>query len=141
MLEDARGRAYSDVGHDFDSDPTLATDPLITGTAPNYLYTGVSPAEPLAGRSVDAGAAGGSDSQPAVPLQPAPVTSQQGRDRPTPPTVYVTHVTPATGTRTSGSWPGHVDAGQYATAARSVTMSTFLSDAVAPPDPQSPRAG
>ncbi|HEV8627246.1 MAG TPA: hypothetical protein VG034_22600, partial [Acidimicrobiia bacterium] len=26
VLEDARGRAYGDVGHDFDSDPTLATD-------------------------------------------------------------------------------------------------------------------
>ena len=43
VLEGARGRAYGDVGHDFDSDPTLATDPLITGTAPNLMYTGVTP--------------------------------------------------------------------------------------------------
>src|SRR5947208_4406152 len=48
VLEDARGRAYGDVGHDFDSDPTLATDPLITGTAPNFVYIWVTPIEPLA---------------------------------------------------------------------------------------------
>src|SRR5256714_13541644 len=48
VLEDARGRAYGDVGHDLDSDPTLATDPPITGTGANRLYTRVSPAEPLA---------------------------------------------------------------------------------------------
>src|SRR5262245_14241125 len=56
VIEDARGRAYGDVGHDFDSDPTLATDPKITGTGSNLMYTGVTPAEPLAGSNVDAGA-------------------------------------------------------------------------------------
>ena len=49
VMEEARSRAYGDVGHDLDSDPTLASDPLITGSAPNLLYTGVTPPEPLAG--------------------------------------------------------------------------------------------
>src|SRR5205807_2075507 len=52
ILEDARARAYGAVGHDLDSDPTLATDPLITGTSPNLVYTGVTPPEPLAGCQV-----------------------------------------------------------------------------------------
>src|SRR5437588_5769616 len=77
VLEDARGRAYGDVGHDLDSDPTLATDPLLTGTGSNRLYTGVSPPEPLAASSVDAGAAGGTVNNPLYPFSPHQFTSKR----------------------------------------------------------------
>ncbi|MDQ1487965.1 MAG: hypothetical protein QOJ23_479 [Actinomycetota bacterium] len=136
VLEDARGRAYGDVGHDLDSDPTLATDPLITGTAPNLSYTGVSPAEPLASSSVDAGAAGGTVNNPLYPFSPHRFTSTREKTVYTT-SVYVTTVTPATGDpykriTAKVSWTP----AQYATAARSVTLSSFLFNAVAPPDPK-----
>lgn len=136
VLEGARGRDYGDVGHDFDSDPSLATDPLITGIAPNYMFTGVTPAEPLAASAVDAGATGGTVDNPLWPFSPHKFTSQ--REKTTYTTeVYVTTVTPASGDpykriTTKVSW----SPAQYATAARSVTLSTFLFNAGAPPDPK-----
>jgi type II secretory pathway pseudopilin PulG len=136
VLEGARGRDYGDVGHDFDSDPSLATDPLITGAAPNYLFTGVTPAEPLAASAVDAGATGGTVDNPLWPFSPHKFTSK--REQTTFTTlVYVTVVTPASGDSykritTKVSW----SPAQYATAARSVTLSTFLFHAGTPPDPK-----
>jgi type II secretory pathway pseudopilin PulG len=136
VLEDARGRAYGDVGHDFDSDPTLATDPLITGTAPNLMFTGVTPAEPLAASAVDAGATGGTVNNPLWPFSPHRFTSQREQTIYTT-VVYVTVVTPASGDpykriTAKVSWSPT----QYATAARSVTLSSFLFNAGAPPDPK-----
>jgi hypothetical protein len=136
VMEDARGRAYGDVGHDFDSDPTLNTDPLITGTGSNRLYTGLSPAEPLAGSSVDAGAAGGTVNNPLWPFSPHIFTSMREHTTYTT-AVYVTMVTPATGdpykrVTVKVSW----SPAQYATTARSVTLSSFLFNALAPPDPR-----
>ena len=96
ILEDARARAYGAVGHDLDSDPTLATDPLITGTSPNLVYTGVTPPEPLAGSSVDAGAAGGTNTNPLFPFSPHTYTQQRDGSRYTT-SVYVTTITPASG--------------------------------------------
>ena len=135
VLENARARAYSEVGHDFDSDPTLATDPLITGTSPNLFYTGVSPAEPLAGSSVDAGASGGTNNNPLYPFSPHKSVSKRDGSRYTT-TVYVTTVTPATGDpykriSVTVSW-----APAQSTAARQLSISTFLYNVVAPPDPR-----
>ncbi|HEV3362552.1 MAG TPA: hypothetical protein VG795_00160 [Acidimicrobiia bacterium] len=136
VLEDARGRAYGDVGHDFDSDPTLATDPLITGTAPNFVYTGVTPHEPLAASAVDAGASGGTVNNALYPFSPHKFTSK--REQTTYTTeVYVSTVTPAVGEPYKRitvmiSWAP----AQYASAARSVTLSSFLFNAGAPPDPK-----
>jgi type II secretory pathway pseudopilin PulG len=132
VMENARGRAYGDVGHDFDSDPTLATDPDITGTAPNLAYNG----EPLAASAVDAGASGGTVTNPLFPFSPHKFTSK--REQTTYTTiVYITTVSPATGDpykriTTSVSW----SPAQYANAARSVTLSSFLFNAGAPPDPK-----
>jgi len=137
VLEDARGRNYGDVGHDLDSDPTLAADPLITGTGSNRLYTGVSPSEPLAASAVDAGAAGGTVNNPLFPFSPHIFTSKREQTTYTT-SVYVTTVTPAGGgdaykrITVKVSWTP----AQYATAAKSVTLSSFLFNAVAPPDPR-----
>src|SRR2546421_5897281 len=136
VLEDARGRAYGDVGHDFDSDPTLATDPLITGTAPNFVYTGVSPNEPLAASAVDAGASGGTVTNPLFPFSPHKFTSKREQTVYTT-QVYVSTVTPANGdpykrVTVKVSW----SPAQYANAAKSVTLSSFLFNAAAPPDPK-----
>jgi len=136
VLEDARGRAYGDVGHDFDSDPTLATDPLISGTAPNFVYKGVTPNEPLAASAVDAGANGGTVNNPLYPFSPHRFTLKREQTIYTT-EVYVSIVTPASGdpykrVTAKVSWRP----AQYANAARSVTLSTFLFNAVAPPDPK-----
>jgi len=136
VLEDARGRAYDDVGHDFDSDPTLATDPLITGSAPNFVYTGVTPNEPLAASAVNAGASGGTVANPLFPFSPHKFTSKREQTVYTT-EVYVTTVTPASGdpykrVTAKVSWAP----AQYASAARSVTLSSFLFNAAAPPDPK-----
>jgi Tfp pilus assembly protein PilV len=136
VMEGARARSYAEVGHDLDSDPTLATDPLITGTAPTLTYTGVSPAEPLAASSIDAGAAAGSVTNPLYPFSPHRFTTTRGGTTYTA-SVYVTTVTPASGdpykriTAKVGWNPA-----QYATAAKSVTLSSFLFNAAAPPDPR-----
>ncbi|HET9771057.1 MAG TPA: hypothetical protein VFS16_09230 [Acidimicrobiia bacterium] len=136
VLEDARGRAYGDVGHDLDSDPTLTTDPLITGTAPNLMFTGVTPPEPLAASAVDAGGNGGTVNNPLWPFSPHRFTWQREQTVYTA-HVYVTAVTPASGDgykriTAKVSWSPT----QYATAARSVTLSSFLFNAGAPPDPK-----
>ena len=136
VLEDARGRAYGDVGHDFDSDPTLASDPLITGTAPNFVYTGVTPNEPLAASAVDAGPSGGTVNNALFPFSPHKFTSKREQ------TVYTTEVYVSTVTPASGDPYKRITAkvswapAQYASAARSVTLSSFLFNAVAPPDPE-----
>src|SRR5688500_1841161 len=136
VLEGARGRDYGDIGHDFDSDPTLTTDPLITGAAPNFMFTGVTPAEPLATSAVDAGATGGTVNNPLWPFSPHKFTSK--REQTTFTTeVYVSTVTPASGDSykritTKVSW----SPAQYVTAARSVMLSTFLFNAGTPPDPK-----
>lgn len=51
VIEEARGARYDDVGHDLNGDPTLATDPAIGGSAPDWTYTptGIGVAEPLVG--------------------------------------------------------------------------------------------
>jgi type II secretory pathway pseudopilin PulG len=136
VFENARGRAYNEVGHDFDSDPTLATDPLVTGAAPNQMYTGVSPAEPLAGSSVNAGPTGGTNANALFPFSPHRSASvKDGTTYTT--TVYVTTVTPATGDTYKRisvvvTWAP----AQYATTARKIEMSTYLYDALPPPDPR-----
>lgn len=132
VMEGARARDYGDVGHDFDSDPTLATDPLITGTAPNLMYNG----EPLATSAVNAGASGGTVNNPLFPFSPHRFTTQREKTTYTT-TVYITTVTPATGgaykrITTTVSW----SPAQYASAAKSVTVSSFLYNAAAPPDPK-----
>jgi type II secretory pathway pseudopilin PulG len=132
VLESARGRAYGDVGHDFDSDPTLGTDPAITGTSPNLKYNG----EPLAASAVDAGASGGTVTNPLYPFSPHKFTMKREQTTYTT-VVYVTTVSPATGDvykriTAKVSW----SPAQYATAARSVTISSFLFNAAAPPDPK-----
>ena len=132
VLESARGRAFGDVGHDFDSDPTLATDPAITGTSPNLMYNG----EPLAGSAVDAGASGGTVTNPLYPFSPHKFTAKREQTTYTT-TVYITTVSPANGDSykritANVSW----SPAQYATAARSVMLSSFLFNAAAPPDPK-----
>jgi hypothetical protein len=136
IMENARGRSYAEVGHDLDSDPTLATDPLITGAAPNQTYTGVSPAEPLAASSIDAGASAGSVTNPLYPFSPHRFSTQREATTYTA-SVYVTTVTPASGDpykrlSVKVDW----NPAQYATVARSVTLSSFLYHAVAPSDLQ-----
>jgi type II secretory pathway pseudopilin PulG len=132
VLEGARGRAYGDVGHDFDSDPTLTTDPAITGTSPNFMYNG----EPLAASAVNAGASGGTVTNPLFPFSPHKFVIKREQTNYTT-LVYVTTVTPASGDvykriTTKVSW----SPAQYVTAARSVTLSSFLFNAEAPPDPK-----
>src|SRR5581483_7953083 len=122
--------------HDFDSDPTLATDPLITGTGANRMYTGVTPAEPLAASAVDAGPSGGTVNNPLYPFSPHRFTTKREQTVYTT-SVYVTTVTPATGdpykrVTVTVSWSPT----QYVTTARSVTLSSFLFNAAAPPDPR-----
>jgi type II secretory pathway pseudopilin PulG len=135
VMEDARSRAYADVGHDLDSDPTLATDPLITGSAPNLLYTGVTPPEPLAGSDVDAGSAAGTNTNPLFPFSPhISVQTVEGTRYTT--TVYVTMVAPASGDpykrlTVKVSWTP-----AQSTAARSVSLSSYLFNAAPPPDPR-----
>ncbi len=132
VMEGARALNYGDVGHDFDSDPTLATDPLITGTAPNLMYNG----EPLAASAIDAGPSGGTTTNPLFPFSPHKFTSQ--REQTTYTTfVYVTTVSPATGDAykritATVSW----SPAQYATSVKTVTLSSFLFAAEEPPDPK-----
>ena len=132
VLESARGRAYGDVGHDFDSDPTLTTDPAITGAGPNFMYNG----EPLAASAVDAGASGGTVTNPLYPFSPHTFTTKREQTTYTT-VVYITTVSPALGDvykriTAKVSWSPN----QYVTAARSVTISSFLFNAAAPPDPK-----
>ena len=132
VMEGARALNYGDVGHDFDSDPTLAADPLITGAAPNLTYNG----EPLAASATDAGPSGGTANNPLFPFSPHIFTTQREQTTYTT-SVYVTMVTPATGDpykriTTIVSW----SPSQYVDAAKSVTLSSFLFAAGEPPDPK-----
>lgn len=51
IVEEVRSTRYEDVGHDLSDDDTLATDPALGGTAPNYEYQpeGVAAPETLVG--------------------------------------------------------------------------------------------
>ena len=137
VIEDARGRAYGDVGHDLDSDPTLATDvENIEGVAPNLVYKETN--EPLAASAVDAGNDGGTVNNPLYPFSPHTFTTQREATVFTT-SVYVTTVTPPAG---DGDPYKRITAkvkwspSQYATAARSVVISSFLYNAGSPPDPK-----
>ena len=132
VIETARARAYGDVGHDLDSDPTLATDPALTGTAPTIVYTGVG--ERLAASAVDAGAAAGNPTNPLFPfsphrwLRPSEATTFTVA-------VYVTAVTPATGDpykrlTVAVTWDRQVTSGAIPAL---VSVSSLLFDAVKPP--------
>ncbi|HZI39056.1 MAG TPA: hypothetical protein VFF24_12190, partial [Acidimicrobiia bacterium] len=132
VMEGARALSYGDVGHDFDSDPTLATDPLITGTAPNWMYNG----EPLAASAIDAGPSGGTTANPLFPFSPHRFTSQREKTTYTT-SVYVTTVNPAIGDpykriTAMVAW----SPAQYATSVKNVTLSSFLFAAEEPPDPK-----
>ena len=137
VMETARSRSYADVGHDLDSDPTLATDTAISGTVPNLVYANPSPApqESLVGSVVDAGSAAGTTTNPLFPFSPHTFTTKREATTYTT-SVYITTVTPASGAgdpykriTTMVSW----SPAQYATAAKSVTLSSFMFSAGAPP--------
>lgn len=132
VMEGARALSYGDVGHDFDSDPTLANDPLITGTAPNLMFGG----EPLAASAIDAGPSGATTANPLFPFSPHRFTNQREQTVYTT-SVYVTTVSPATGApykriTTTVAW----SPAQYATSVKTVTLSSFLFAAEEPPDPK-----
>lgn len=118
VVETARAAGYDDLGHDLAGDATLAPDPRITGTAPDYEYQpeGVSTPEPLVG-AVD----------PTYPVHewddPRDGTTYTVR-------VYVTRVTASVGNdhkrlTVAVSW----DRAQYdaGTVSNEVVVSTFVS--------------
>ena len=139
VMETARSRSYADVGHDLDSDPTLATDPAVRGTVPNLFYTGLSPGpdEPLVGSVVDAGAAAGNTSNPLFPFSPHRWTTVREATSYTT-SVYVTRVVPASGDpyrrlTVIVTWDRSLDAPSALPA--SVRLSSYLFNAIQPPDP------
>lgn len=138
IIESARARPYNAVGHDLDSDPTLAGDVDLAGTAPAYVYTdlGGAPNERLAASVVDAGVNAGSMSNPLFPFSPH--RWQRVSEGTTfTASVYVSDVTPAAGdpykrVTVAVSW----DRAQTSAAIPArVLLSSFLFDAVQPPDP------
>lgn len=139
VMESARSRSYAEVGHDLDSDPTLASDPAVRGTVPNLFYTDLSPGadEPLVGSVVDAGAAAGSTSNPLFPFSPHRwPTVRQATTYTT--SVYVTRVVPTSGDpyrRVSVlvTWDKALNGS--AAVPPSVRLSSFLYNAIQPPDP------
>jgi hypothetical protein len=139
VMETARARSYAEVGHDLDSDPTLAGDGALSGSAPNYLYTGLGPGsdEPLAGSIVDAGPAAGSTSNPLYPFSPHQwQTTREATTYTT--SVYVTQVTPPTGDpykriSVTVSWNRSLDAPSAVPPV--VKISSYVFDALRPPDP------
>lgn len=138
VMETARSRSYADVGHDLDSDPTLATDPAIGGTVPNLFYAGLSPvpAEPLVGSAIDAGSAAGSTSNPLFPFSPH--RWQTTREATTYTAfVYVTRVTPASGDpyrrlTVVVTWDRSLHSSAIPAEVR---LSSYLFNAIQPPDP------
>jgi type II secretory pathway pseudopilin PulG len=139
VMETARSRSYADVGHDLDSDPTLAADPAITGTVPNLLYANPSPAPPeeLVGSVVDAGIAAGINANPLFPFSPHRWTSLREATTYTT-TVYVTWVVPASGDpyrrlTVLVTWDKSLNAPQALPA--TVRLSSFLFNVTQPPDP------
>ncbi len=139
VMETARSRSYSEVGHDLDSDPTLASDPAIQGSVPNLVFTGLSPipGEPLAGSIVDAGAAAGSTTNPLFPFSPHRwQTVREGTTYTA--SVYVTRVTPSSGDpyrrlTVSVIWQRSPDA--TSATLGEVRLSSYLFNAIQPPDP------
>lgn len=139
VIETARSRSYNDVGHDLDSDPTLATDTAITGSVPNLLYANPAPAPPeaLVGSVVDAGAAAGATTNPLFPFSPHRwPTLREATTYTT--SVYVTRVVPTSGDpyrRLSVivTWDRTLDAPSAIPA--TVRLSSFLFNAIQPPDP------
>jgi hypothetical protein len=139
VMETARSRSYADVGHDLDSDPTLATDPAITGTVPNLVYANPSPVPPesLVGSVVDAGAAAATMTNALFPFSPH--RWARVRDATTYTTsVYVTRVLPASGSpyrrlTVLVAWDKSLDA--PAAIPATVRLSSFLFNATQPPDP------
>ena len=139
VVETARSRSYSDVGHDLDSDPTLATDTDLSGAVPNLLYANPAPAppEPLVGSVVDAGAAAGSTTNPLFPFSPHRwPTLREATTYTT--SVYVTRVIPPAGDpyrrlTVIVTWDKSLTAPSAIPA--TVRLSSFLFDAVEPPDP------
>ena len=139
VMETARSRSYADVGHDLDSDPTLATDTAISGTVPNLFYANPSPApqEPLVGSVVDAGAAAGTTTNPLFPFSPHRWPSVREATTYTT-SVYVTRVVPASGdpyrrVTTTVTWNRSLNAAAAIPA--SVRLSSYLFNAIQPPDP------
>jgi type II secretory pathway pseudopilin PulG len=139
VMETARSRSYADVGHDLDSDATLATDSAIRGTVPNLFYTGLGPGpdEPLVGSVVDAGTAAGTTSNPLFPFSPHRWTTVREATTYTT-AVYVTRVVPTSGDpyrrlTVIVTW----DRSQNAASAipAEVRLSSYLFNAIQPPDP------
>jgi type II secretory pathway pseudopilin PulG len=127
LLEKARGRAYLEVGHDFNSDTTLATDTALTGTSPNYSYNG----EVLAASVLNGNNPPFSPHRWTVTRDGTPYTVK----------VYVTTVTPAFGAgdaykrvTVKVTW-GNIQFAQASTNANTVKVSSFVFPAVQPPDP------
>jgi type II secretory pathway pseudopilin PulG len=139
VMETARSRSFADVGHDLDSDPTLAGDSAVQGTVPDLFYTQLAPGpqEPLVGSVVDAGAAAGSKSNPLFPFSPHRwPTLREATTYTT--SVYVTRVVPASGDpyrrlTVIVTWDRSLDAPSAIPA--SVRLSSFLFNAIQPPDP------
>lgn len=139
VIETARSRSYSDVGHDLDSDPTLATDSAITGAVPNLLYANPDPApqEALVGSVVDAGDAAGATTNPLFPFSPHRwPTLREATTYTT--SVYVTRVVPTSGDpfrrlTVIVTWDKTLDAPSAIPA--TVRLSSFLFNATQPPDP------
>ncbi len=139
VIETARSRSYSDVGHDLDSDPTLATDTAISGAVPNLLYANPAPApaEALVGSVVDAGAAAGATANPLFPFSPHRwPTLREATTYTT--SVYVTRVVPTLGDpyrrlTVTVTWDRTLDAASAIPA--TVRLSSFLFNAIQPPDP------
>jgi type II secretory pathway pseudopilin PulG len=141
VMETARNRSYADVGHDLDSDPTLAGDPTLQGTVPNLVFTDLSPEpnEPLVGSVVDAGEDAGDHTNELFPFSPHRWTTQREATTYTT-SVYVTRVVPvlpATGDpyrrlTVIVTWDRSLHA---AGIPASVRLSSFLFNAIQPPDP------
>ena len=139
VMETARSRSYGDVGHDLDSDPTLTGDPALQGTVPNLFYTDLSPGpdEPLIGSVVDAGATAGTTSNPLFPFSPHRwPTVREATTYTT--SVYVTRVIASSGDpyrrlTVIVTWDKSLTAPSAIPA--TVRLSSFLFDAVEPPDP------
>ena len=139
VMETARSRSYADVGHDLDSDPTLATDTAISGTVPNLVYANPSPApqEPLVGSVVDAGTAAGTTTNPLFPFSPHRWDSLREATTYTT-SVYVTRVVPTSGDSYRRltvivAWDRSLDA--PAAVPATMRISSFLFNAIQPPDP------
>ena len=139
VMETARSRSHADVGHDLDSDSTLATDPAVRGTVPNLFYTGLGPGadEPLVGSVVDAGTGAGTTSNPLFPFSPHRWSTVREATTYTT-SVYITRVVPSSGDpyrrlTVVVTWDRSLDAPSAVPA--EVRLSSYLFGAIQPPDP------